>query len=143
MELAKVEMAISNEAHETDCEITPDLVKAFFNYSLTKDITDNDTKIAIIRHLIRYIVVYNEKIVILFNSPGTKPPKSTKLSKEELKEINRQSDEKSAAIIFRKSEFCALAASNLPPMVNYTNPKNASWLLTKNILGKRIIITRK
>ena len=67
IEISQLDFDIEQAKQRNYTNITPDLIKEYFRKVVLGDIDAEETRHHLVRHLIREVILYKDKIVITFN----------------------------------------------------------------------------
>lgn len=120
-QISQLDFDIEQEKQRTFAELTPTKVIQFLNKAICGDVQDIGVRKALMKYLIRDIILYNDKIII--NYYFSDPLKNHKNSIESVKETEEQSKEAAPLSDFQSS----YKGDNSPPQVNCTHPNDKKF----------------
>ena len=100
-QISQLDFDIEQEKQRTFAEITPAKVIQFLNKAICGDVQDIGVRKALVKYLIRDIILYNDKIII--NYYFADPLKKHNHSIESVKETEKQSKEAAPLSDFQSS----------------------------------------
>lgn len=109
IQISQLDFDIEQEKQRTFAEITPAKVIQFLNKAICGDVQDIGVRKALVKYLIRDIILYNDKIII--NYYFADPLKKHNHSIESVKETEKQSKEAAPLSDFQSS----YKGDNSPP----------------------------
>lgn len=115
-QISQLDFDIEREKQRTFAEITPEKIISFLNRAICGDVQDIGVRKALVKYLIRDIILYNDKIII--NYYFAEPTKRHSNSIESVKETEKQSKKAANLSDFQSS----YKGDNSPPSWAQLNP---------------------
>ena len=122
-QISQLDFDIEQEKQRTFAELTPAKVIQFLNKAICGDVQDIGVRKALVKYLIRDIILYNDKIII--NYYFSDPLKKHNNSIESVKETEKQSKEAAPLSDFQSS----YKGDNSPPQQKECEPTRFAFFV--------------